>query len=180
MATNPEYQNRTSLQEQLRLFQAAGLNLQGQTVIRDLEDAIDSKVQALHNDMSERLRVKHIRQLYSLAIPYVTPDTKAKIEDLLNDKRNEAPAPKTDIIKNPTEGAMLHVNGNPIPLDSPAHFRILLEESSEIVHSAIFDRLTMILGEVLKDLTDKGFYSRRPHGEPSKVKLELAEPKGKQ
>jgi hypothetical protein len=176
MATNPEYQNRTSLQEQLRLFQAAGLNLQGQTVIRDLEDAIDSKVQALHNDMSERLRVKHIRQLYSLAMPYISPDTQQKVRELLEDKRNEAPAPKTEILKNPTEGAMLHVNGNPIPLDSPAHFRILLEESSEIVHSAIFDRLTMVLGDVLKDLTEKNLYPRRPHAAWSKVKLELAEP----
>jgi hypothetical protein len=112
-------------------------------------------------------------------MPYLSIDTKDKVETLLGDKRNEAPAPKTDIIKNPTEGAMLHVNGNPIPLDSPAHFRILLEESSEIVHSAIFDRLTMVLGDVLKDLTEQGLYSRRPQAQHSKVKLELAEPKGK-
>lgn len=180
MSGSPEFQNRTTLQEQLRIFQAAGLQLQGQTILRNLDDAIDSKVQALHNDMSERLRVKHIRQLYSMALPYVTDGTKEKIREMLEDPALMAPPPKTEIKKNPTEGAMLHVNGNPIPLDSPAHFRILLEESSEIIHSGIFDKLQNILGEVLKDLIDEGYYSRRPHAGHSKVKLELAEPTRKQ
>jgi len=172
--------SQLSLDEQLRILEQMGFQVQGKRRIRDVEEDLIAKLEAIDNDTTYVAKVQHLKEFYTTAYPYVTPATRAKIDQALETAKANAPSFRTSVENISNFGPMLSVNVarahdsvSRIPLDSAEHFRILMQEERENAHWRIYDDLIPIKGEVEKDLEAAGIITRAADRTPMKVDLDL-------
>ncbi len=153
-----------SMDELLRQFQQRGLVLQSNRPIRDEQEAILSKIEALHNSTTYIAKVQYITELYASALPHLKEDgLRSKVETKLSKASKASPNFQTSVSKTGSEGAMLHISldratkdTSALPLDSPEHMRIYLEAERENAHMRIYFDLLPALGDVMSALVADG------------------------
>lgn len=156
----PNYRE-PSMDELLRQFQQRGFVLQSQRPIRDEQEAILSKIEALHNSTTYIAKVQYLIELYASSLPHIPNELREKVETKLTKAAKASPTFATSIHKTGSEGAVLNINLNretqessSLPLDSPEHYRIYLESERENAHMRIYFDLVTLLGDVISALVE--------------------------
>lgn len=160
---SPREYREPSMDELLRQFQQRGLVLQSNRPIRDEQEAILSKIEALHNASTYVAKVQYVTELYASSLPHLSPELRPKVEAKLSKASKASPTFATSVSKTGSEGAMLHISldratkeTSTLPLDSPEHYRIYLEAERENSHMRIYFDLVTLLGDVIDALVTRG------------------------
>ncbi len=171
--------------QRLATAQRVGIQLPARPRVRDVEDYFMAIIEMVHASPDYVVKVQQLWLLYGTAKAYVTDRVKNLIDAVFRDPEVHMPSFQTEVIKSGMEGPMLGTkiswakdSRSFLPLDSAAHFTILMEKQFLIAHYMIFSRLVSIMGDVVKDLEDNSIIPRKPETELAKVDLELEQPSG--
>lgn len=162
-APNPTFDERKKFAEQ------SGLQFQAQRRIRDYDEDFLAPLEAIHNDLTDDERVRHLEQFLSTALPYLSEKTLKIVKEARKEADAISGEIKTAIVQVGVYGHALVIeqakslgSRSHLPVDSPAHFSALLQNEDRLRRERRFEILVWTKGFVEKELVDQGLIPRKP------------------